>query len=57
MNPLKTIKQLSLSEAQVWEIVREWYTEGLYSDILQDAYGNDLEDICENKLNDLGAYA
>jgi hypothetical protein len=44
------IHKLNLTEEQVWHIVREWYTLGMYADILQDENGLDLEEICESYL-------
>ena len=41
------IEEKKLTELEVWNIVQEWYTNGLYGDILQDEEGNDLEEICE----------
>ena len=45
-----TIDFLKLTEKQVLKIVLEWYTNGMYPDILQDEYGYDLEEIIENEL-------
>ncbi len=42
-----TIEENNLSELDVWNVVREWYTNGMYGDILQDEECNDLEEICE----------
>jgi hypothetical protein len=39
------IKKNNLSESDVKKIVLEWYTNGMFADILQDEYGRDLEDI------------
>jgi hypothetical protein len=44
------IDKLGLSELQVWQIVMDWYTLGMYPDILQDENGLDLEEICEDKI-------
>ena len=49
------IKQLGLSEIQILEIVRLWYTKGYYSDILQDENGSDLEEITETLIDFLGS--
>jgi repressor of nif and glnA expression len=51
---LSIINKLNLTELQVWEIVKEWYTEGMYPDILQDEHGHDLEEICEIKMLEIG---
>jgi hypothetical protein len=37
------IKANNLSESDVKKIVLEWYTNGMFADILQDEYGRDLE--------------
>ena len=42
-----TIEENNLSELDVWNVVREWYTNGMYGDILQNEDGSDLEEICE----------
>jgi len=47
------IKNLNLTEQEVISIVNEWYTMGLYADILQDENGNDLEEICERRFADI----
>jgi hypothetical protein len=44
------IKDLNLSHEDVLKIVLEWYTKGMYADILQDEDGLDLEEILENML-------
>lgn len=45
--PNSIIKKLKLTDKQVWLIVKEWYTNGMYHDILEDEEGYDLEEICE----------
>lgn len=45
-----TIDFLKLTEKQVLKIVLEWYTNGMYADILQDEDGRDLEEIIEQLL-------
>ena len=42
-----TIEENNLSELDVWNVVLEWYTNGMYGDILQNEEGDDLEEICE----------
>jgi hypothetical protein len=42
-----TIEENNLTELDVWNVVREWYTNGMYGDILQNEEGDDLEEICE----------
>jgi hypothetical protein len=44
------IKEKVLTHKEVVEIVRLWYTNGMYANILQDEDGKDLEEICENIL-------
>jgi len=44
------IKKLNLTKDQVSEIVLEWYTCGMFSDILQNEDGLDLEEILEQQL-------
>ena len=39
------IEHFALNEYEVKEIVREWYTNGMCKEILQDECGNDLEEI------------
>lgn len=39
------IKGVELSQNEVEQIVSEWYTNGMYADILQDENGLDLEEI------------
>ncbi len=45
-----TIEENNLSELDVWNVVREWYTNGMYGDILQNEDGSDLEEICERNI-------
>ncbi|WP_166919842.1 hypothetical protein [Flavobacterium poyangense] len=45
-----TIEILGLTRNQVLKIVLEWYTNGMYPDILQDEDGFDLEEIIEQQL-------
>ena len=40
-----------ITDDEVLEIVRQWYTDGMYPDILQDEDGNDLEEIIEELQN------
>jgi hypothetical protein len=44
------IEELKLTEKEVLIIVQEWYTNGMYADILQNEEGEDLEEICEQRL-------
>jgi hypothetical protein len=41
------IEKLKLTELQVLEIVLQWYTCGMFSDILENEEGLDLEEIIE----------
>jgi hypothetical protein len=43
------IKANNLSESDVKKIVLEWYTNGMFADILQDEYGRDLEEILQEE--------
>lgn len=45
------IKKYNLSEIEVLSIVHEWYTQGLYADILMDEDGDELDEICEQKID------
>ena len=47
------IKDKGLSDKEVLLIVMEWYTCGMYPDILQDEDGLDLEEIIEHRLLDM----
>ncbi len=46
------IEKKKLTELEVWQIVNEWYLNGMYADILQDEDGRDLEEICEDIIFD-----
>ena len=47
------INDLGLSKRQVIQIVSEWYTNGMYPDILQNEDGMDLEQVCYEELEKL----
>ena len=47
------IERLGLTEAEVVNIVSEWYQNGMYEDVLQDEKGNELCEITEDIYNDL----
>lgn len=49
--PDNLITKKGLTEKEVLEVVRLWYVNGMYADILQNEDGEDLEEIC-NKLLD-----
>jgi len=49
--PDDLITEKGLTEKEVLEVVRLWYVNGMYADILQNEDGEDLEEIC-NKLLD-----
>lgn len=51
--PDTLIKDLKLTDAQVWEIVREWYTEGYTDRIFEDENGMDLEEIAEQAIQNI----
>jgi len=48
---LSIIKSKKLNTLEVWLIVNEWYTNGMYSDILQNERGHDLEEICGDYID------
>ena len=50
MSQDSVIKNLKLSEEDVLTIVLEWYTNGMYPDILQNEEGEDLEEILEHRI-------
>ena len=45
------IEELNLTKEQVLNVVLEWYTNGMYNDILQDEEGLDLEEIINLELS------
>ena len=47
------IEQKGLTKLEVLHIVKEWYTNGMYADILQDEWGNDLEEIIEREVDSI----
>ena len=47
------ITELNLSQLQVLQIVSEWYTNGMYADILQNEDGLDLEEICYEEIENI----
>ena len=57
--PLKTgamydesiIKDMNLSEAQVWAIVNEWYTRGMFAPILMDSDGYEVDEMYSEWLD------
>ena len=49
--PLEKTK--GLTKTEIWEVVMDWYTNGMYPDILQDENGMDLEEICEMHLDSI----
>lgn len=44
------IEDLNLTEKEVLRIVLQWYVGGMYSGILQDEEGQDLEEILNNEI-------
>ena len=51
-NNLTLIKLLNLTDFEVLQIVKEWYTLGMYQDILQNENGEDLEEIINNLIEE-----
>ena len=59
VTPLKTeemdnesiIKDMNLSEAQVWAIVNEWYTRGMFAPILMDSDGYEVDEMYSEWLD------
>jgi hypothetical protein len=47
------IETLHLSDEQVWGIVKEWYINGMYPEVIQNSAGMDLEEICEYYIETL----
>ena len=47
---MSIIKEKKLSNIDVWNVVKEWYCNGMYANILQDWQGNDLEEICDHQI-------
>ena len=47
------VKTKGLTKTEIWEVVMDWYTNGMYPDILQDENGMDLEEICEMHLDSI----
>lgn len=45
------IQELQLTQNQVLKIVLEWYTCGMFADILQNENGHDLEEILEQEID------
>ena len=45
-----TIKELKLTDEQVYSVVLEWYTLGMCPDIFQNENGEDLEEYLESYL-------
>jgi hypothetical protein len=48
---ISVTRKLKLSEDDVLNVVLEWYTNGLCTDVFQDEDGTDLEEYIESKLN------
>tara|TARA_R110002020_G_scaffold180509_2_gene374963 strand:+ start:818 stop:1162 length:345 start_codon:yes stop_codon:yes gene_type:complete len=47
------IQELNLTPKLVLRLVKDWYTKGMYADILQDESGRDLEEIIERELDSI----
>lgn len=50
-NEESVIESLNLTQLQVLQIVKEWYTNGYCPDIFQNEEGEDLEEFLEKYLN------
>jgi hypothetical protein len=50
-NEESVIEALNLTQVQVLQIVKEWYTNGHCPDIFQNEDGEDLEEFLEKYLN------
>ena len=48
------IERLELTDAEVINIVSEWYLNGMYPNILQDEDGNELCEITHNLFLSFG---
>jgi hypothetical protein len=46
---MKTAKKYIKSDVIIRKVILEWYTNGMFADILQDEYGRDLEEIRKNQ--------
>lgn len=44
---METKEHLKLTNVQICDVVRDWYTNGMYADILQTKGGSDLEELLE----------
>ena len=49
--PDNLIAEKGLTEKEVVEIVRLWYINGMYADILQNEQGQELDEICADILS------
>lgn len=47
---ISIIEHYNLNGFEILMIVKEWYSNGYFTDILQDEQGNDLEDILSNSI-------
>ena len=45
------IKGIELSQNEVEHVVYEWYTNGMFPNILQDDEGNDLDEVLSVQHN------
>ena len=43
-------KTITLSQLEVEEIVRTWYTNGMVAELLQDCHGRDLEELVTDQF-------
>tara|TARA_R110000851_G_scaffold114153_4_gene239148 strand:+ start:583 stop:807 length:225 start_codon:yes stop_codon:yes gene_type:complete len=49
--PDNLIAEKGLTEKEVVEIVRLWYINGMYADILQNEQGQELDEVCADILS------
>lgn len=44
------IQSKKLTNIEVWQIVKEWYTTGMFAETLKDSIGFELEEICNENI-------
>lgn len=45
---MSIIKSKKLTEFEVWKVVQEWYLNGMYSPIVLNEFGSELDEICDD---------
>ena len=45
---MSIIKSKKLTEFEVWQVVQEWYLNGMYSPIVLNEFGSELDEICDD---------